>query len=201
MGTKNKGRSPQDNAFQALADKSRAAADTAVAKAAEPDPLEARRREQVLALDKWKTGESGPIDVRNMPGGAVPMGLFKDALQVHDAGRIGRGSGTLNENVNPNFTAALDKENERDRHLYASGQLEENVDNTIAANDAELGNLYQIGNARNMNVAGMREGRYENDQDRFTRYLMRPKQPNFFRTLAMKWLSPEGVGAAIGAGG
>jgi hypothetical protein len=187
---KNKG---QTDPLKGLATTSRSAADTAIGTAAEPDPLEARRRAHVLALDKWESGESGPIDVRNMPGGGVNMALFNDALKVNDANRIGRGVGSLSGNANPNFLAALNKENELERHKMASGALEQNVNSELAAKDAELTGLYQTANARNMGIAGMREGRYESDQDRYLRYIMsREARPSFLRTLSQSFAGSLG---------
>lgn len=193
FGSKNKGQ-VKENEFKNLAETSRPAADTAIATAAAPDPLEQRRRDRVLALDKWESGESGPIDVRNMPGGGASMALFNDAMKVHDAGRVGRGVGSMSGNVNPNFNAALQAENEMERHKLASGGLEQNVNDTLAAKDAEMTGLYGTANARNMNIAGIREGRYQSDQDRYMNYMKyRESKPNFFKDLAGKWLSPGGL--------
>ena len=201
MGTRNKGRSAGDNEFERLANVSRTGADAAIDTASRPGEIETRRSDQALALDRWRTGEAGPIDVRNMPGGGANMALFEDSMKVNDAGRIGRGVGTMAGNANPNFTAALNSENEMERHKFASGALEENVNETLARNDEEMGRLTDITNQRNQFTAGTKESRYENDQDRFIRYLMRPKQPNFFKTLAAQWLSPKGVTSAVGLAG
>src|ERR1051325_10218616 len=134
MGTGNKG---QTDPLKNLATTSRTGADAAIATASQPDEIEARRRAHAIALDKWRNGESGPIDVRNMPGGGVDIALFYDALKVNDANRVGRGVGSLSGNANPNYIAALNKENELERHKLASGALESNVENELAANDAE----------------------------------------------------------------
>lgn len=196
FGTKNKGRSDTDNYMRNLAEGSRASSDMAIGKAAAPDPLEERRRTRALALDKWANGESGPIDVRDMPGGGVNLALFEDAKKVNDAGRMGRGVGSMSGNANPNYVAKLNQENEMRRHEMASGALEGSVNDALNFNNAEMGNLTNIGNARNMNIANLQEGRYENERDRELRYLLRPKQENFFKTLAAQWLSPKGVTAA-----
>ncbi len=193
--SKNKGKA-NENAFRTLADDSRGAAGTALATAAKPDELEQRRRDRVLALDKWESGESGPVDVRNMPGGGVNMGLFNDAMKVHDANRVGRGVGSMSDGANPNFVAARNKEDEMRRHMAASGALEQNVNDTLNAKDAEMTGLYGTANARNMNIAGMREGRYQNDQNRYMQYLMRPQKPNFFQQLAGSFASSAGAGLA-----
>lgn len=190
MGTRSKG---QTDPLKNLANTSRTAADTAIATASQPDELEARRRAHAIALDKWRSGESGPIDVRNMPGGGVDIALFNDALKVNDANRIGRGVGSMSGNANPNFIAALNKEHELERHKAASGALEGNVNAALAANDAEMTGLYQTANARNLAVAGMQEGRYESEQDRYLRYLMsREARPSFLRTLSQSFASSLG---------
>lgn len=201
MASGNKGQQQNENAYKAASDQALLDAKAATAKAAEPDPLEARRRARVLAIDKWQSGESGPIDVRNMPGNDVNMALFNDSLKVHDAGRVGGGMGTMGESVNPNFTAALDKEHEMTRHLAASGALEGSVDNALAQNNAELTGLYQIGDQRNMNIAGMENNAYQAAANRDLQYKLRPKQPNFFRQLAMQFAQGAGTGAVGLAGG
>src|SRR6185369_7724855 len=148
MGYGNKGKD-QENAYRNAASEGKVGADAAIAVASKPDELEQRRRDHTLAVDKWRNGESGPIDVRNMPGGGVDMALYNDAKSVHDANRIGRGVGSMSDGANPNFKAALDKESELERHKFASGLLEQNVNNELAANDAEMTGLYQTANARN----------------------------------------------------
>lgn len=190
----------KENAFKDLASQSRAKADTALTTASMPDELEARRRSKTLALDKWASGESGPIDVRDMPGGGVNMALFEDAMKVNDAGRVGRGVGTMSGNANPNFVAALEKENEMSRHKFASGALEQNVEGQLNANNEEMERLYGSANARNMGVAGMREGRYQGDQNRYLQYIG-PKPPNFFRQLALSLAQGAAQGASAAAGG
>lgn len=195
MGTRSKG---QTDPLKNLATASRGAADTAIVTASQPDEIEARRRAHAIALDKWRSGEAGPIDVRNMPGGGVDIALFNEALKVNDANRIGRGVGSMSGDANPNFIAALNKEHELERHKAASGALEANVNAELAANDAEMAGLYQTANARNMGIAGLREGRYENEQDRYLRYLMsREARPSFLRTLSQSFASS--LGGALGS--
>jgi hypothetical protein len=193
---KNKGK---EDPLRSLGDTSRTAADAALNTASQPDPIEAMRRKYATDLWKWRTGESGPIDVRNMPGGGVDIGLFNDALKINDANRVGRGVGSMSGTANPNFLAALNKENELERHKFASGALEQNVNNDLAANDAEMTGLYQTANARNMGIAGMREGRYESEQDRYLRYLMsREARPSFLRTLSQSFAGS--LGNTLGGG-
>ena len=194
MASGKKGKA-QENAYQGAAGTALANADAALTTAGKPDELEQRRRDHVLALDKWENGESGPIDVRNMPGGGVDMALFNDAKSVHDSNRVGRGVGSMSGNANPNFVAAMKQEQDLERGKFASGLLEENVNNKLAAKDAEMTGLYQTANARNMNVAGMREGRYQNAEQRALQYLLRPKQPNFFQQLGNSFAS--GLGGSL----
>lgn len=150
-------------------------------KAEAPDPFEQRRRDHVLSMDKWRKGESGAIDVRNMPGGAVPLALFKEAKASRDAGRVGRGLGTLSDGANPNFTAALDKENQIERDLNAAGMLESHVDDTLAGVDAEMTGLANTGNARNMAMYEMALKRLMDFQ--------RNKQPSFLKQMALGGIS------------
>jgi hypothetical protein len=198
FGSKNKGEQ-RENAYDTAAQAATVKADTAIAAAGKPDELEQRRRDYVLNLDKWQNGENGPIDVRNMPGADVAMGLYNDSLKVHDANRIGRGYGTLAGNANPNFVAALDKENEMQRHQQAAGALEGYVGDTLAAKDQEMTGLYHTADARNAAVAGMQTNREGSAQDRYLRFLMRPKAPNFFRELALNASQGVGAGAAAAA--
>lgn len=201
FGSKNKGQQ-NENAFQNAATGASTAATGAIATAAAPDPLEEARRKHVLAMNNWSEGVDAagnkvPIDVRNMPGADVAMGLYNDSLKVHDANRVGKGYGSMTSDANPNFTAALDAENEQQRHLAASGALEDYVTNAQAANTAEMTGLYQVADNRNMGIAGLQTGREQGAQDRYIRYLMRPKPPNFFRELAMN--AARGAGQAAAA--
>jgi hypothetical protein len=201
MASKNKGQE-KENSFKDLADTSRTAADTSISVAAAPSEFEKRRGDHALALDKWRNGESGPIDVRNMPGGGANMALFNDSMKVHDANRVGRGVGSMGGNVNPNFIANRNAEDEMTRHKMASGALEENVNNELNANDVEMGRLSDTATQRNEFTAGVQENRYQSDADRYKSYMQyRESKPNFFKDLAGKWLSPGGLIAAAGTGG
>lgn len=196
MGSKDKGRQ-QEDALKAAAAAAAAKSDAAVTIAAAPDPLEERRRARVLAIDKWDTGESGPKDIRNLPGGDTSIALFNAAKQAHDAGRIGRGYGTLSDGANPTYVASLDKEMGLERDLAASGALEDNVNSTLEGNKAEMYGLSEIGNSRNMGIAGLRSSADQAAQDRYTQFLMRPKQPSFLKQLALAGISGASqVGAA-----
>lgn len=197
MGGDN-GRKDED-ALKAQAAAERARADEAIATAAKPDDLEARQRANVLALDDWE--HSAAPNVRDMPGAGLNIALFNDAKAAHDAGRVGRGYGSMSDGANPNFTASLEKENQMERDLNASGALEGRVSEALASKDARMMGLTSVANSRNMNIAGMREGRYESDQDRALRYMMRQKKPSFLRELAMNAAQGAGQGATMMAGG
>ncbi|HYY94542.1 MAG TPA: hypothetical protein VE713_08495, partial [Pyrinomonadaceae bacterium] len=121
MGSGNSGRQQED------ALKTRA--ETLSAKAAEANPIEQRQQEHTLALDDFFSGKSGPIDIRNLPYGGAAISAYNDARRAHDAGRISGGMGTMTD-ANPNFTAAVDKENQLERDQAASGALEGYVTNT-----------------------------------------------------------------------
>lgn len=202
FGSKDKGQA-NETAFKTAADTATAGANTAVATAAAPDPIEEMRRKHVIAMQNWQDGVDAagnkvPIDVRNMPGADVAMGLFNDSLKVRDAGRMGKGYGSLTSSANPNFVAAKAKEDEMTRHLAASGALEENVGNAIASNTAEETGLYQTADNRNLNIAGIQTGREQGADQRYINYLMRPKPPNFFRELAMNAAKGAGAAATMG---
>lgn len=200
MGSKSKGQE-DENAFKSAATLATNNANAATATAANADPLEERRRANVLALDKWENGESGPIDIRNMPGNGVDMALFNDSMQVHDAGRIGKGYGSLASNANPNFVASLDKQNEMERHLAAQGALEAGINNKLAAKNAEMSGLYTLADNRNMNIASLEHNAAEGAEQRnFNFKMMRRQQPNFFKTLANSFAQGAGQGAGMAAG-
>lgn len=206
FGTKNRGKE-SENAFKKTADASRVTADASIAKAAVEDPLLAARRARVGAIDNWERGVDAegkpvPIDVTKMPGGGVNIGLFNDAMKQHDEGRVGGRGGSMAGGTNPNYVAELNKENELDKDVARKGAFEGYVNDTLAGNKAEMYGLGGAADARNMQVAGMNEGRYESDQDRYARInLMRLQQPNFFRQLAMNFAQGAGQGLGAGAGG
>lgn len=103
-----------------------AAFNTALQKAETPDPLTARLRARVGKILDWDEDVGAPKDVRNFPDSAA-MDIFTGAKAVTDAGRVGKGYGTLAEGANPSFATALDKENTLKRGEFASGQLENYV--------------------------------------------------------------------------
>lgn len=184
MGSKSKGRQ-EESALKQAALESKQKADSAIQTASNADPLEERLRARTTALDKWRMGESGPIDVRNMPGGGTAISLFNEAKQSRDAGRIGRGYGTLSDGANPNYSAALGKEMDLERDLNAAGGLENYVSNELNQNDARMAGLAGMGNSRNMNIAGMLNSDANSSQDRYMSYLTRPKPPSFLKQLAL----------------
>jgi hypothetical protein len=195
MGSKDKGRA-QEDALRAQAAEAAARSAAATNVAATPDPLEVLRRERVKGVEEWDMGKAGPKDIRNLPGADTSIALYRDAKTARDSGRIGRGFATMTDGTNPNFLASLDKEMGLERDLAASGALEENVNNILEGNKAELYGLSGMANSRNMSIAGMQSSADQAAQDRYLQYLMRPKQPSFLKQLAL-----AGVGAAgqIGA--
>lgn len=186
FGSKQRAKDQADaqNMLKSLAAKDQVKADTAVDTASAPDSITQRLINKATSLDDWETGKSGPIDIRSMPGAGPQIALFEAAKKQSDAGRIGRGLNTVGEGANPNYVAKLDKENELDRNLNASGELESNVEGALGAKDAMLGNLSNVGEARNMNIAGLREGRYGNDMQNYLKMVMRPREPGFLEQLA-----------------
>lgn len=193
MGSKSKSNANED-ALKAAAAKAAAERDAAMAKAELPDPLEARQRDYVTKIWDWRDEKNGPMDIRKFPD-ATAIALYNDAKKSHDAGRVGTGLATLEGNVNPNYAASLDKEMQMERDTRASGLLEEQVDDTLAGADVAGGNLAAMGNARSMNIAGLRQSGYNSDQDRFMAYLMRPRQPSFLRQMALSLAGSAGAAA------
>lgn len=185
--------------LKTLAEQDRVAKTAAVEKAATPDPLLEARRAHVTALDDWESGKSGPIDVRNMPGGGTRIALFNDAKQSMDAGRVGKGYGSLEDGTNPNYATSLNKENELSQNLAASGALENDVNTALQGKDAEMYGLANISNAQNMNVANLQQNAYDSDQAKWLSYLMRPKQQGFLKQLLLQGVSQTGQFATAAA--
>lgn len=181
--SKNKGRQTE-NLLQQQAMGSQAAANTAITKAEAPDPLEARRRAYVERILDFSEGKGGPPDVRNFPD-QTAMSLYTDAKRVTDAGRVGKGYGTLSDGGNATYAAALGQELEHERGLEASGRLDDFMNSSILGARAEAGDLASVGNARSMKLAQLRNSNYNSDQDRWLAYLSRPQQPSFLKSLAL----------------
>lgn len=177
--------------LQAQVDAANARANAAEKAAATPDPFEQRRRDYLMSVDDWRTGKSGPIDVRNMPGGAVGLALRQEAMKAHDAGRLGRGLATLSDGANPNFSAALDKETQLQRDLEGAGQLEDYVDNTLAGVDAEMGNWAGVGNSRNMTLYNTAANQAQQAYGNLQSYRQN-KSPSFFKQLALGAIGSSG---------
>jgi hypothetical protein len=127
------------------------------------------------------------------------MALYTDAKRVTDAGRVGKGYGTLDDGANANYVASLNKELESERGLEASGRLEDFVNNSILGARAEAGDLSAAGNARSMNIAQMRNSNANSDQDRWLAYLTRPQQPSFFKQMALGITSGLAGNASLAA--
>jgi len=174
----------------------------AIAKASAPTEFEKNRTAAVNQFNNWQSGAAGPIDVRNMPGGAVPLNLFEQAKQAHDANRIGRGFGTMTGGANQNYVAQLGQENQLERDLSASGALEGNVNQAMANNSAEGYNLTGMQNQQNMQIANMQTGREQAGSDRYLNFLQRPRQPSFLKQLALSAMGGASqMGAAYLTGG
>lgn len=192
----NNGRAEED-ALKQQALSSQAAAQAAQQKAETPDPLTQMLRDRVTKVLNWSDGTSGPPDVRAFPDQAG-MSLYNDAKKVTDAGRVGKGYGTLSDGANPAFATALDKENTIKRGEAASGALENYVDNSINAATGEAASLGAEGNATSMAIAQMLNSDSNAAQNRYVQYLSRPKQPSFLSQLASGVL---GAGTGFLTGG
>jgi hypothetical protein len=185
---------------QALALQERTTA--AIEQASKPTSFETTRSEYAGKLGDWLSGKAGPIDVRKMPGGMADLALAEQAKLAQDAGRIGRGYGTMGEGANANYVAKLGQEAQLQRDLAAAGALEGNVNRRIAEGLGEGYNLANMIGSRTMGLAGLESGREENAQSRYLSYLMRPKQPSFLKQLAMSAVSgAAGMGANMLTGG
>jgi hypothetical protein len=193
----------EESNLQAQVAAANARADAAEKTAATPDPMEQRRRDYLMSVDDWRTGKSGPIDVRNLPGGGVGMSLRQEAMKSHDAGRLGRGLATLSDGASPSYSADLDKEMQLERDLAGAGALEDYVDNTLSGVDAEMGNWANVGNSRNMSLYDAANSRTQQAYGNLQNYRQN-KQPSFFKQLALgaigslKYAPPGGVGGIAG---
>jgi hypothetical protein len=127
-----------------------------------------------------------------MPYNDVAMGLYNDALKVHDAKRVGGGLGTMGDSVNPNYTAAIDKQNEMERHTAAAGALENSVDNSLAANSAEMTGLYQTADQRNEYLAGLQSNAYQNAANRELQIRLKGRRPGFMETFGNSFATTLG---------
>lgn len=171
-----------------------ASAQAQAANAAKPDPLEELQRQHAQQLDDWEYSKNAPIDVRNMPGSNVGIGLFNDAKTAHDANRKGKGL-AFAENQNSNYATALDKENQITRDVNASGDLENYVSDKLAAKDQMMSGLAAMGNARNSSSA-------DRAMSMWNAYINRPQKPSFLKQFALGALGAAGqIGAGFATGG
>lgn len=158
----------------------------AVAKVAEPSDESKRLTKNALAWDDWFNGPSP--NIHDIPDQAA-ISLYNNAKQTHDAGRVGKGIGSFSDGANPNYAVALDKENELERGLAASGALENFVTGKRNALDAQLMGLSSASDARDSAAAGDYTSLYN-------AYLNRPQRPSFASQLALGLI---GAGGQIGA--
>lgn len=189
--------------LRGLIEADRTARSTAVATAAAPNEWETRIGTQAKALDDWEhsigpDGKAAPIDIHNMPGGGAKIALFNEANNMTDAGRVGRGTASMTDGANPNFVKSLDAEFQNERKTAAQGQLENSVNQALYAKDAVMGNLSDVGNQRNMQIAGMEQDQGNSDSNRWLTYLMRPPKDSFLRTLKHSFASS--LGKSLGSG-
>ncbi|HEY9405804.1 MAG TPA: hypothetical protein VIQ24_24350 [Pyrinomonadaceae bacterium] len=191
------GNSRREDDLRREADRARTEAAAARQQVAAPDEFEVARRNRARALEDWRNGILGPVDVRRMPGSDVAMGLFRDSLQARDAGRIGRGLGVLNDGANPAYSAALGKELDAERHLQASGQLEGNVEQLMGQHDSDTQNLAQVGNSRRSLIAQLAAEAQRDAAERLNQHRATAR-PSFLRQMALSAISGA-AGAATGA--
>ncbi len=186
MASKSKGPSEQ-SALKTTAQNATTAAGTV-------DPLQAAKAKHDEELFNWYTGKSGPTDVHNMPGGSVGIDLFNKAKQSNDAGRIGRGYGSLADGANPNFAAKLGQENDQARSLAASGALENYVTNTIAGNANAIQQDYSNRENHNFSYAGLTASNYDS--------YLKNRRPSFLKQMILGGMQTGGQlgSAAITAG-
>jgi hypothetical protein len=173
MSTGSSGRQKESALLQAAQDKS-AAAETV-------DPNEAAVAARVKAWEDWRSEVGGPPDVRNMPD-QIGISLYRDARSSSDAGRVGRGLNTLGEGANPNFTASLEHEDQLERDLNASGQLEGFVSDRLGDLDAKELGLAARSDARRSDAAARAQRAYE-------AYINRPRRNSFLKDLALGFVN------------
>lgn len=175
---------------------------TAIDTASTENPATKQVHDYWQSIMDWDTGKlmgpdgkAKPVDIHDLPGSGADIALFEDAKAQRDAGRVGRGLGTVGDKVNPGFLAALDKELENERDIQASGRLEDTVQGKVAEARAGLTGIGTQTDARNQNVAGLRANLYGT-------YLNRPRDPSLFAQLLQGGLAAGGQlgSAAIMAG-
>ena len=185
FGSKNKG--PSEGTLVAQAQAANTTAGTV-------DPLQEAKRKRDAAFEAWRSGENGPVDVYKMPGADVGIDLFKKAKESSDAGRIGRGLGSLADGANPNFNLALGQENQLERDLAAKGAFENYVSGQLAQHDDAVQQDYTNRENHNFSYAGL-------TQNALTQY-RQTRTPSFLKQLALAGTQTAGTlgGAAITAG-
>jgi len=200
-GVKKRKQEAEDRLREATIENTKAAT-AALQTAGKPTPWEQTQMDKAVAMQNWESGKAGPVQVRDMPGGMVDLDLYEQAKKVSDAGRIGKGFGTMSDGANPNYVAKLEHENQLQRDLAASGALESNVNARIAESTGEGFNLANMYDTRAMNMAGLTTGREQSTQQQYLNFLMRPRPPSFLRQLAMSTMQGlTQVGSAYLTGG
>lgn len=162
-------------------------ADTKAAEAEKVDPLEEEVRRNVTAMNDWKTGKSGPLDIRAMPD-QTGMALYADSKRVTDARRVGRGVNSMGEGANPNHVAALDREFELERGERASAMLEGFVEDKVGDLDTKMMGLAARSDSRRGAAADRAAQAYQS-------FLQRPKQPSFMKSLATSLVGGLSMGS------
>ena len=195
MSTKSSGRQNED-ALKTQALSAGAKADESITKAETEDPMEAQRRAYVKRILDWQAKPTSLADFPDQTG----LASYRDAKAVTDAGRVGQGYGTLSDGGSEAFSSALGKELESERSLEASGRLDDYVTNAITGAQAEAGHWADVGNSRNMNVAGLRSGNANAAQDRY-QSLLANKKPSFLKQMALGMLNNGEKAATMLAGG
>lgn len=102
--------------------------------------------EQMMGLDKsiidWHTNPNNTVkDIYKHPtlGGQLPV--FQMAKQLRDQGRMGRGIAGLGDKFNPQYAKELAMEDSSNRNIYASGIIEQGLQNELRGAQDDLRNL------------------------------------------------------------
>lgn len=157
-----------------------------------PDPLEERLRARDTAWLDWEDQKDGPLDVAKAPLGPA-LGLYDRAVNRKQGERMGIGALRMGLNAsNPMLSQVLDEQSRERRQQEAGGDLE----NAVRMKSAEVNRsalpLAEFAQSRRMGLASLASGNAANSTNAYLSFLMRPKQPSFWKQLLLGGLGAAG---------
>lgn len=148
-----------------------------------PDPLEERLRARDMNWMDWEEGKSGPRDVMNAPLGAG-LDLYSNAARRQQGERFGIGALALGAHgSDPNLAQLLKQQSEDTRQQEAAGGLEQAVRMKSAEVNRSALPLAEFAQNRRMGLASLASGNAANSTNAYLQFLLRPKQPSFWKQL------------------